>query len=185
MTNLQERQSIGCLMPDFTLPLLDGGSLSPQSFLAGRKAAVVVFWSGICSHCRRYDDYLNRLTERYPGVGLLAVASRQSESAQMLRATVAERGLRFPMVHDADRAVAKAWLVSQTPRVFLLDPQCRLLYRGAIDNFKYPQDPEFVPIWTPQLKPCSPVRHRPGPRPELRVSCRIGVLHDAKAVVLA
>lgn len=145
MTNVQERQSIGCLMPDFTLPFLDSGSLSLQSFLAGRKAAVVVFWSGICSHCRRYDAYLNRLTERYPAVGLLAVASRQSESAQMLRATVAERGLRFPMVHDTDRAVAKAWLVSQTPRVFLLDPQRRLLYRGAIDNFKYPQDPEFVP----------------------------------------
>jgi peroxiredoxin len=145
MTNVLERQSIGCFMPDFILPLLDGGSLSPQSFLAGRKAAVVVFWSGICSHCRRYDDYLNRLPERYPGVGLLAVASRQNESVQMLRATVAERGLRFPMVHDADRAVAQAWLVSQTPRVFLLDPQCRLLYRGAIDNFKYPQDPEFVP----------------------------------------
>jgi thiol-disulfide isomerase/thioredoxin len=127
------------------LPLLDSGRLSLQSFLSGRKAAVVVFWSGICSHCRRYDDYCNRLSERYPDVGLLAVASRQNESAQMLRATVAERGLWFSMVHDADRTVAHAWLVAQTPRVFLLDLQRRLLYRGAIDNFKYPQDPEFVP----------------------------------------
>jgi peroxiredoxin len=145
MTNAQERQSIGCLMPDFTLSLLDGVSLSLQAFVAGYKAAVVVFWSGICSHCRRYDDYLNRLPERYPAVGLLAVASRQNESAQMLRTTVTERGLRFPMVHDADRMVAHAWLVAQTPRVFLLDAQRRLLYRGAIDNFKYLVDPEFVP----------------------------------------
>src|SRR6516162_7463868 len=98
MTNMQEKQSFGDVMPDFSLPLLDGGSLSLREFLAGRKAAVVVFWSGICSHCRRYDDYLNRLPERYPGLGLLAVASRQNESAQMLCATVAERGLRFPMV---------------------------------------------------------------------------------------
>ena len=130
-------------MPDFSLPLLDGGRLSLQAFLAGCKAVVVVFWSSICSHCRRYDDYLNRLSERYP-VRVLAVASRQNETAQMLRATVAERRLWFPIVHDADRAVTHAWLVAQTPRVFLLDPQCRLLYRGAIDNFKYPQDPEFV-----------------------------------------
>ena len=144
MTNVQERQSIGCLMPDFSLPLLDGSRLSLQAFLAGRKAVVVVFWSGVCSHCRRYDDYLNRLSERYP-VGVLAVASRQNETAQMLRATVAERRLWFPIVHDADRAVTYAWLVAQTPRVFLLDPQRRLLYRGAIDNFKYPQDPEFAP----------------------------------------
>src|SRR5215831_18322071 len=145
MTDMPAQQRIGDVMPDFSLPLLDGARLSLQSFLAGRKAAVVVFWSGICSHCRRYDDYCNRLSERYPDVGLLAIASRQNESAQMLRATVAERVLRFPMVHDADRAVAHAWLVPQTPRVFLLDPQRRLIYRGAIDNFKYPPDPEFAP----------------------------------------
>src|SRR4051794_8923293 len=99
MTTVQDRQSIGGLMPDFALPLLDGRSLSLHAFLAGRKAAVVMFWSGICSHCRRYDDYCNRLSERYPGVGLLAVASRQNERAQILRAAIAERGLRFPIVH--------------------------------------------------------------------------------------
>jgi peroxiredoxin len=144
-TNVQAQQRIGGVMPDFSLPLLDGGHLSLQSFLAGQKAAVVLFWSGICSHCRRYDDYCNWLSERYPGVGLVAVASRQHESVEMLRATVAERGLRFPMVHDADRTVAHACLVRQTPRVLLLDPQRRLIYRGVIDNFKYQQDPEFVP----------------------------------------
>jgi peroxiredoxin len=131
-------------MPDFSLPLLDGGHLSPQAFLAGRKAAVVVFWSSVCSHCRRYDTYLNRLPARYSGLGLLAVASRQNESAEMLRAAIAERELRFTMVHDAQRTVADAWLVQQTPRVFLLDPERRLIYRGAIDNFKYPEDPDYV-----------------------------------------
>ena len=144
LTDVQDKQQFGDVMPDFALPLLAGGHLALQSFLAGRKAAVVVFWSGICSHCRRYDDYLNRLPERYPGVGLLAVASRQNESAQMLRVTVAERGLRFPMVHDSERTVADAWLVRQTPRVFLLNLERRLIYRGAIDNFKYPADPECV-----------------------------------------
>ena len=144
LTDVQDKQQFGDVMPDFALPLLEGGHLSLQSFLAGRKAAVVVFWSGICSHCRRYDDYLNRLPERYPGVGLLAVASRQNESVQMLRVTVAERGLRFPMVHDSERTMADAWQVRQTPRVFLLDLERRLIYRGAIDNFKYPADPDYA-----------------------------------------
>jgi thiol-disulfide isomerase/thioredoxin len=144
MTNVQEKQSIGCLMADFALPLLDGNSLALQSLLVRYQAVVVVFWSGLCAHCRRYDDYLNRLSERYPGLGLLAVASRQNESAQMLCAAVVERGLRFLLVHDAERAVADAWLVSQTPRVFLLDPARRLIYRGALDNFKYPADPDYV-----------------------------------------
>jgi peroxiredoxin len=143
MRNLPDGQKVGDCLPDFALPLVDGVSRTLQSSLEGRRALVVVFWSGICSHCRRYDGYLNRLAERYP-VGLLAVASRQHESAELLRATVAERGLRFPLLHDAERAVAHAWLVTQTPRVFLLDPHRRVVYRGAIDNFKYPHDPEHV-----------------------------------------
>jgi hypothetical protein len=83
------------------------------------------------------------LPVRYP-VGLLAIASRQHESRAMLRATVVERRLQFPVLYDAERAVAHAWLVQQTPRVFLLDAHRRLIYRGAIDNFKYPHDPEYV-----------------------------------------
>ena len=144
MIDGRDRRTIEDGMAEFTLPLLAGDNLSLQAFVAEYTAAVVVFWSGVCSHCRRYDDYLNRLPDRYPGIGLLAVASRQNETTQMLRASLTERGLRFPIVHDADRTVAHAWCVPQTPRVFLLDPNCRLLYRGAIDNFKYPQDPEYV-----------------------------------------
>lgn len=144
MINVQVQQRIRDIVPDFTLPLLDGRILVLQSILTGRKAAVVMFWSSVCSHCRRYDTYLNRLPERYPGLGLLAVASRQNESAEMLRTAITERDLGFPMVHDAQRAVADAWLVQQTPRVFLLDPERRLVYRGAIDNFKYPEDPDYV-----------------------------------------
>ena len=140
-----QAQRIGSRLPDFALPRLDGGSLSLQSFLAGRQAVVVVFWSSICAHCRRYDVYLNRLSQRDPGVGLLAVASRQEETMQVLRHAVVERGLQFLLLHDAERTVAHTWLVEQTPRVFLIDSQCRLIYRGAIDNFKYPQAPEYVP----------------------------------------
>jgi peroxiredoxin len=144
MTYSQEKQPIGELLPDFSLPLLDGETLSLQSFLTGRKAAVVMFWSSVCSHCRRYDTYVNQLPERYPGLGLLAVASRQNESAEMLGAAIVERDLRFPVVHDAQRTVADAWLVQQTPRVFLIDSERRLIYRGAIDNFKYPADPDYA-----------------------------------------
>ena len=39
----------------------------------------------------------------------------------------------------------------QTPRVFLLDAERRLLYRGAIDNFKYPRDPGYLPYLEPAI----------------------------------
>lgn len=137
----EETQAIGTRMADFALPRIGGGRASLVEMLAGERVLAVVFWSAVCSHCRRYDAYLNELGER-PGVGLVAVAARQGESAEALARAIAERRLRFPVLHDADRALAHAWQVEQTPRVFLLDGDRRLRYRGAIDNFKYPQDPE-------------------------------------------
>jgi len=128
-------------MDDFSLPRIDGGHGSLAELLAGRQAAVVIFWSAVCSHCRRYDAYLNELDAR-GDVGLAVVASRQQETAASLAAAAHERRLTFPILHDADRRLAHAWHVAQTPRVFLVDAGLRLRYRGAIDNFKYPGDPE-------------------------------------------
>lgn len=138
-------QVFGEPLADFTLPLLAGGSMSLAGALAGRRGAVVVFWAGVCSHCVRYDGYLNGFAARHPELVLLAVAARQGEGADALRATIQGRGLTFPLLHDGERRVAHAWLVEQTPRVFLVDAERRLLYRGAIDNFKYPHDPAHCP----------------------------------------
>jgi len=143
--------NIGERVAEFTLPDLDGRSSSLEDTIAGRRGAVVVFWSGVCSHCRRYDAYLNDFAARHDELALVVVASRQSESAGELRRTAAERGLRFAILHDTDRRVAHAWQVEQTPRVFLVDESGKLLYRGAIDNFKYPNDPEHEPYLEPAI----------------------------------
>jgi peroxiredoxin len=135
------RQLLGAQIEDFSLPRIGGGHGALAELLAGRRALAVVFWSAVCSHCRRYDAYLNALAAR-GDVGLAVVASRQGESAAALAAAARERGLAFPILHDADRRLARAWHVAQTPRVFLLDGERRLRYRGAIDNFKYPGDGE-------------------------------------------
>lgn len=132
-------------MDDFSLPLLHGEERKLSEHLAGRRGLVVVFWSAVCSHCRRYDAYLNDRAEKDSDIGLVAVASRQGESRESLEKAVRERHLRFPILHDADRSVAHAWTVEQTPRVFLLDAGRRVVYRGAIDNFRYPGDPEHEP----------------------------------------
>ena len=73
----------------------------------------------------------------------MAVASRHGETWNPSRAAVAERRLTFPMLHDPGGKVAAEWCTQQTPRAFLMDAQRTLLYRGAIDNFKYPEDPEY------------------------------------------
>ncbi len=145
------QQKIGELVSDFDLPAIDGRSRSLTGSLAGQRGAVVIFWSGICSHCQRYDAYLNDFGGRHGDLALLAVASRQDESAESLRSIVAERRLTFPILRDADRRVARDWRVEQTPRVFLVDSSSTLRYRGAIDNFKYPNDPDYEPYLEPAI----------------------------------
>ena len=130
---------------EFSLASASGDSVSLTGALSGKRAAVVVFWSGVCSHCQRYDDYLNGFAERHPEVALLVVACREGEDPEATRRTAAERQLQFPILIDADRRLTHAWQVHQTPRAFLLSPEPEVIYQGAIDNFTYPEDPRHSP----------------------------------------
>src|SRR5471030_620390 len=65
-TSPRPKQEIGGVMPDMALPLVSGGTADLQMFLDGKKGAVVLFWSETCSHCLRYDVYLNEFTDRHP-----------------------------------------------------------------------------------------------------------------------
>ena len=145
------KQEIGGPVPEFNLPALDGSDRNLGYFLEGKKAAVVVFWSETCSHCVRYDSYLNSFATKHPEIGMVAVASRQGEDLRQIRATATARKLQFPILYDSGGAVAREWFTQQTPRVFLIGPDRKLLYRGAIDNFKYPEDPEHVAYLEPAI----------------------------------
>jgi peroxiredoxin len=136
---------------DFDLTTVGGDKASLATVVNGKKGTVVVFWSGICSHCVRYDEYLNSFTERHPQLGIIAVASRQGETLTQLRTTAVRRNLTFPIAHDPDGQIAKQWSVRQTPRVFLIDANQLLLYRGAIDNFNFLGDVEYVAYLEPAI----------------------------------
>lgn len=149
---IQKPQEIGAEVEDLTLPNIHGGSQSLDEFLRGKKGAVVVFWSAICSHCVRYDRYLSTFNEIHPELSLLAIASRKGETAQQIRDFTVRRNLKFPILHDPDGSVASRWFTQQTPRVFLIDANRTLLYRGAIDNYKYSDDPNYAAYLEPAIQ---------------------------------
>jgi peroxiredoxin len=146
-------QPIGAAVPDFSLHPVDGTETvwRLHEMAAQGQGAVVVFWSAVCSHCVRYDAYFNSFAKRHPAFAFVAVASRQDEAAEDIRRAVAARDLTFPILHDPDRLVARLLFVRQTPRVFVVDRLSRLQYRGAIDNFKYPEDPEYESYLEPAI----------------------------------
>ncbi len=143
METSRQTQNIGEQMPGFHLPMLTGGGeRSLDDFLRNRRGALLVFWSGSCAHCVRYDAFFNSFADRYPQLGFAAIASRINETPAQMMSAVRERGLSFPILTDAGARIARLWFSQQTPRCYLLDSGGRLLYRGAVDNFKLPADPE-------------------------------------------
>lgn len=164
MVTTPKPQVIGSAVDDFLLQNVRGGEQSLSEALSGKKGAVVIFWSRVCSHCTRYDGYLNSFDQRYPELALVILASRHGETPEQIRTTGAERGLTFPILHDSGGAVAKQWLTQQTPRAFLIDRDGTLLYRGAIDNYKYPDDPHHVGYLEPAI--AAFLSGRPVPRAE-------------------
>ena len=144
-------QVIGEPVEGFQLLSIDGDLISLPAILKGKRGAVVMFWSSVCSHCARYDGFLNSFTRRYPELGLVAIASLEKEKLPHLRTTARERKLAFPILHDVAGQTAAEWFVRQTPRVFLIDANGVLLYRGAIDNYRYPADPDYVPYLGPAI----------------------------------
>jgi len=152
LQSLSEQQKFGEPLPDFSLRDLNGGMASLESIVGSRKGAVIVVWSSTCSHCIRYDNYFNTFEERYPDLGLLIVSSRQGEEIEAVRRAASQRKLKFPIVHDPKGQVAGQWFTRQTPRAFLLDANRALQYRGAVDNYKYSDDPEYIPYLEPAIE---------------------------------
>lgn len=139
-------------VPDFSLPrLADNGEQALGDLLHARRGAVIVFWSGVCSHCLRYDEYLNQFEASHPELGFAAIASRISESKEQMVSSVRDRGLTFPILVDDGARTARSWYAQQTPRCYLIDSNRTVYYRGAIDNFRMPLDSEYQAWLEPAL----------------------------------
>jgi len=147
-------QRIGSVLPDVTLPsVLDQAIVwRLHENAASGRGAVIVFWSSVCSHCARYDAYLNAFTQKHPELAFAAIASRQNETQADIRKALHVRQLTFTTLFDEGMAVARQLFTQQTPRAFLVDAQGALIYRGAIDNFKYPEDNEYEAYLEPAIE---------------------------------
>jgi peroxiredoxin len=152
MSEASSGQAIGLETPDFTLETTGGAAQSLYGALEGTKGAVVVFWSSVCSHCQRYDAYLEGFQEQHPELALLVVASRPHETAEEIRAAAAKRRLSFPILLDTGGRVARKWFTEQTPRAFVIDQDRKMVYRGAIDNFQFPDDQDYSAYLEPAIE---------------------------------
>lgn len=154
---------IGTPAPDFTLPAIDGGKVSLETF-AGEPVLAVVFLSNHCPYVRRIEQALGAVTAELSPRGLATVAicsndtgNYPDDDAAHLRDQVRRAGFRFPYLVDETQQVARAYQAACTPDLFLYDADRRLAYRGRFDAATPEiRNPPTVPLCEPLSSRCSP-----------------------------
>jgi peroxiredoxin len=102
------------------------------------RIVVLVFTSNRCPVATAYQDRLKAIQEEYADERLQVVAVNvgrgAAESLPKMKERAAAAGFNFPYLLDAERHVARAYGVTATPQVFLLDAQRNVAYMGRIDD---------------------------------------------------
>lgn len=119
--------------PSFTLQDLGGSSVSLRDF-AGR-TVLVHFFATWCEPCHEELPALTRLRQRAYGVAVLAISV--AENGQRVSRFFAPTPPLYPVLLDADRAVAKSWDITTLPTTYVLDARLRPQWLVEAD---YPWD---------------------------------------------
>jgi peroxiredoxin len=116
--------------PSFTLAGLDGERHTVEA-LRGR-VALLYFWATWCPHCsRELPTSVEKLHRELQGQGLAVRAINIAEPPGLVGEWVSQRRVTTPVLLDTDGAVTRAYRVTGTPTVILLDRDGRWVGRGV------------------------------------------------------
>jgi peroxiredoxin len=125
----------GSQVTDFTLRDFRGHPHSLRE-LADNPVVVIAFLGTSCPLGRLYGPRLAELAREFGPrrVAFLAVNANARDSLSDLAAYARTNQIPFPILKDADNAIADRLGATRTPEVLVLDRERRVRYRGRIDD---------------------------------------------------
>jgi len=106
--------------PDFTLPGLDGGKTSLSQYRG--KVVLLDFFYRSCYPCMLAIPGLQELHHQLHDSGLVVLGVNPFDTATAtLQGFLTSRGVQYPVLIDADKAVVKTWIVRAYPTLYLID----------------------------------------------------------------
>jgi peroxiredoxin len=131
---------LGTKAPDFSLPNVDGRTISLDSF-PNAKAYLVMFMCNHCPYVKHVAPELARLADQYQAKGVAVIginsndaANYPADSPEQMVHEVETRGYTFPYLYDETQEVAHAYRAACTPDFYVFDKDRKLSYRGQLDS---------------------------------------------------
>jgi len=106
--------------PAFALRTLDGVVLTPEQ-LRG-KVVLLEFWATWCAPCRESLPEMMQLYREFSGAAFQLIGISEDYSQQQLESFIAQQGIRWPQVWDADGRIAGQFHMPAVPSYCLLGP---------------------------------------------------------------
>lgn len=110
------------------------------------KAIVLVFTCNHCPVAKAYEDRLIELQKDYDSKGVQVIAlnvnNLPADRLDKMKIRAEEKGFNFPYIYDPSQESAKEYGATRTPHVFVLCPERKVAYIGAIDDNMNPEKVE-------------------------------------------
>ena len=126
----------GQTAPDFALKDAYGKEFKISDFKG--KIVVLEWLNKGCPISRGAHEKqeMQKVYKKYAAKGVVWLGIDSTEGAQLdeNRVYAAELGLAYPILHDPDAIAAKAYGATNTPHMFVINKDGKLVYAGAIDD---------------------------------------------------
>jgi peroxiredoxin len=128
--------SVGAAAPNFSLQDQDGKTRSLEDYKG--KVLVLEWFNEDCPFVQKHykEGHMNKLADQYKGQGVvwLAVNSTHGKDSKHNKQTAEQWKIDRPILNDSDGKVGKAYGATNTPHMYVIDKEGRVVYMGAIDD---------------------------------------------------
>ena len=118
-------------LPDFTLPTLDGSTVTLYDVKAPVK--ILDFWASWCAPCRKENPNMVKTYEKFKDKGLVIIGISMDAREGDWKKAVETDGLTWIQACDYKNTageVARAYNITAIPRVLVLDKNNRVIADG-------------------------------------------------------
>jgi peroxiredoxin len=127
---------IGDAAPNFSLSDQDGNIVDLSKF-AGK--VVILEWTNpdcpfVQDHYKKHTMFNLAAQYEVKGAVWLSIDSSHDDTNAYNKKWAEEQGLFYPVLNDASGAVGHAYGATNTPNMYVINRQGKLVYKGAIDN---------------------------------------------------